>query len=203
MKKERTMPVIKSAIMLMDLERLTFSYIQQWNKEIKPLLAACGFCDDENIRYYLNSLSTEDIFKDLCKIDDARLRFMVDYSTFKGENFWDLFRDPDCKVNSPYDKGFVFRPMPLAYEGLRDKVLKAIYVKDCNLYSSEQIISEECIVKPDQQKCELYEMVAEFCEKLKATYPQQKNVHALFGKDRAGNIIPNAEGIVFGHNGLH
>ena len=195
-----------SIMMATDLEELAEKYISKFTKEVKPVLLFCGLFDDNHIRRYMKSADMSEIYADAIEKDGARIALLEDFVTARGEDFWQQFRDPDCEVKAPYSDGFVFRPMPLweIPTWQRDKVIRAIVVKDRRLSIDNRIIREESLVYPTKRMLELYAMVTAFCDELNAMKIKRKNILKwLLTYDRKGHVVPNEEGILWGEGTFH
>ena len=194
-----------STFQYMDLSRNVTDFIVQFCREIEPLIELFGLWDDEHIRKYINSYSVEDIYADALAQSKENVEITARILKSRGENIWVKFRADDCNVESPSEPGFVFRVMPLAYDRLREKWLKAISVEDCHIKVSDSILRQESFVPLTQRQKECVEMVTEFCEAMKSKNWGRKGYQKIlfFTHDKDGDLAPNIEGIVFGSNGIN
>ena len=196
-------PKLKSVCLYMDLHRLAIDFVQQFEKNVKPMLTILGVMNDINIRRYIHSKTFSDIYEDAVAANAVRVNLVEDLAKVKGEDFWAPMRAPGCDVKSPKDEGFVFREMPLADDAYRLKWIKAISVENCSLKISDQTLREESLVSPSRKVLAIYDTVAEFCDKLNAINIGKRGLRDLFAKDSDGGFKPNAEGIMWPGGGLH
>lgn len=186
-----------------DLNECITHFVVDFCKEISPALTLLGLTDDESLNKSLRATTLEEPYKEAVKRDPVRIKMFEEFSAAKGEDFWKAFRDPESRGKNPREKGFVFKEMPLAFEANRGSWLKAISFKNGLIEISEEVIREESYitVSPAVEKC--YELVSDFCNKLKELNCNRNNARFLFLTDREGNLVPNKEGIIWGHTGLH
>ena len=191
-------PTIHSVEMYRDLSMLSAQFVSEFIKEVRPVLIALGVSDDVSIRKYIHSRTYEDIYKDAVERNEMRVQFFEDMAKTRGEDFWMAIRDESSKVLTPKERGFVFKQLPLAEDVYRDKILKAVTVENGVLKTDDSILREESILLPDPWMVECYEMVSEFCKRLKAKNFKRKKMQSLFIYDKDGNLTPNINGIVWG-----
>ena len=186
-----------------DLNECITHFVVDFCKEISPAFTLLGLTDDESLNKFIRSTTLEEPYKEALERDPVRIKMFEEFSSAKGEDFWKAFRGTESKGKNPREKGFVFKEMPLAFEANRDSWIKAISFKNGLIEISEEVIREESYiaVSPETEKC--YELVSDFCNKLKELNCNRNNARILFSTDREGNLVPNEEGIIWGNVGLH
>lgn len=144
--------------------------MELYEKKVIPTLRKFGVCNDEVIASIMMADTMEAIYHEAIKRNEKTLKILEEMANSREEDFWAPLREHGTEVKNPWDEGFIFREMPLANEPMwmKEKVIKSITVKGCKLSFSQSILEEEAVYIPTDNQRELYDIIVEFCDKLKA-----------------------------------
>ena len=190
-----------STSLLMDLHFLIGDVMRGYYGVVKPVLLFCGLLQDEFIRKTFEWKDMKPIYLAAMETKAERMNMLEDISSARGEDFWEILRDPDCKVKKPTEEGFVFRDLPWGHcvKWQLDKVVKSLRIKDGKIESDDKIIWQESLRYPTDRMRELYDLAADFCEAVNAMGIKRTGIlRWLFVYDKNGNIQPSEKGILFG-----
>ena len=190
-----------STSLLMDLHLLCGDVLRGYYGVVKPVLLFCGLLQDEFIRKTFEFKDMRPIYEAAMETKAERMNMLEEIASARGEDFWEILRDPDCKVKKPTENGFVFRDLPWGHcvKWQLDKVVKSLRIKDGEIESDDKIIRQESLRYPTDRMRELYDLAADFCEAVNAMNLKRPNIIKwLFVYDKDGNIQPSEKGILFG-----
>ena len=190
-----------STSLLMDLHFLAGEVLRGYYGVVKPVLLFCGLLQDEFIRKTFEWKDMKPIYLAAMETKAERMNMLEDISSARGEDFWEMLRDPDCKVKKPTEEGFVFRYLPWGNctKWQLDKVVKSLRIKDGEIESDERIMKQESLRYPTDRMRELYDLATDFCEAVNALNIKRTGILKwLFVYDKDGNIQPSEKGILFG-----
>ena len=190
-----------STSLLMDLHLLCGEVLRGYYGVVKPVLLFCGLLQDEFVRKTFEWKDMKPIYLAAMETKAERMNMLEDISSARGEDFWEILRDPNCKVKKPTEEGFVFRDLPWGncVKWQLDKVVKSLRIKDGKIESDDKIIRQESLRYPTDRMRELYDLAADFCEAVNAMNLKRPNIIKwLFVCDKYGNIQPSEKGILFG-----
>lgn len=190
-----------STSLLMDLHFLCGEVMRGYYGVVKPVLLFCGLLQDEFIRKTFEWKDMKPIYLAAMETKAERMNMLEDISSARGEDFWEILRDPDCKVKKPTEEGFVFRYLPWGNctKWQLDKVVKSLRIKDGEIESDERILKQESLRYPTDRMRELYDLATDFCEAVNAINIKRTGILSwLFVYDKEGNIQPSEKGILFG-----
>jgi len=193
------LPKIMNYELRRELDSLSFQFVVDFGKNLMPFLKRISLCDDIHMRKYIHATTTEPIYQDAIKEQWERVCLLEEVFGGKNEDFWKPIRDKGCTARKPTDEGFVFASMLFSEASpyMREKFLKAIVVENGKLSISEKILDEQSIVEPTYRQRECYDLLADFCARLKEKNYKRKNMHSLFIYDKDGDLKPNIKGILF------
>ena len=190
-----------STSLLMDLHFLAGEVLRGYYGVVKPVLLFCGLLQDEFIRKTFEWKDMKPIYLAAMETKAERMNMLEDISSARGEDFWEILRDPDCKVKKPTEEGFVFRYRPWGNctKWQLGKVVKSLRIKDGEIESDERIMKQESLRYPTDRMRELYDLATDFCEAVNALNIKRTGILKwLFVYDKDGNIQPSEKGILFG-----
>ena len=144
--------------------------VDNFNNKILPILRKYSICNDDVIRQIMKAETREAIWLAAIQTNPRMMDFLESVAAASDEDFWKPLRHYMCKVESPREPGFVFSEMPLAGhpQWIKDKVAKAIIVKDCKVSYSPAILEDEAVFQPTDKQIKLAQLVTDFCDQLKA-----------------------------------
>ena len=144
--------------------------VDNFNNKILPILRKYSICNDDVIRQIMKAETREAIWLAAIKTNPKMMDFLESVANASEEDFWKPLRHYTCKARTPREPGFVFGEMPLAGhpQWLKDKVAKAIIVKDCKVSYSPAILEDEAVFQPTDKQIKLAQLVTDFCDQLKA-----------------------------------
>ena len=186
------------------LHGMARGFIMRFTQDIIPLLRKLGICNDETISRIMFCNSMETIYAEALRINgEDKLNLMEDIALSNEIDLWKPLRAAGCKVLSPRDSEFVFAEMPLSdcATWQKDRISKAIRVKNCKLILSEEIVEEQSIYEPTDRQREIYDLVADFCNNLKAMGIKCDS-GKLFTSKYDDYLRPNAGAILYFHIGI-
>ncbi len=167
-------------------------FVAKFKADIYPILYIFGMLDDKHIQKYLRSVSVEEIYKDaLIENKEAVARLEQETLCDEERDVWKPLRMDCSPVKSPKEDGFVFRSMPLHDCGLRSILLKAISVKNGKLLIDESILLEASTIKPTSEQLELWDMLADFCERFNKKGLNKKHDIKVLFVQKEGGVCPN------------
>ena len=196
------MKPMSSSTLYIDISTTAFRFVQEFYKDVLPLLELFGFDSDEGINKFLKSISTRDIYEAAIAKDEQRVALLSDLYKARREDLWAGFREDGCLVTSPSKDGFVFKNIPYSQALHRQKWIKAISAKNGILNIDDKILHQESIVYPSPRRQECYAGVAAFCDWLKEKNFKIKDKKSLFIYDKNGDLEPNEKLIMFANTGL-
>lgn len=170
-------------------------YVGQFEKFILPILSSLGLYDDEHIKKYLLCDTLEPIYRDAVAEQPERVRFIENEREIKQLDSWKQFRDANSEVKHPSEPGFIFAKMPCGISEELKNIKTCLYVEKRKIRIDKGKIQDLCIVRPTDIQLAVYELVAEFCEKLEELGERKKMPQQLFNSPKEG-LSPNVCGIV-------
>lgn len=195
MNNKKKLPVLVSNFKLVELNRTANRFAKDFSGGIYPVMLKYGVLDEPHIKKYLQCETMEEIYKDAMRENPETIKRMEQMSIFCDTDAWAEIRDCNSPVKSPTEKGFIFAPMPLKDYNYRKSIIRAISIKDGDLFVDEKILEEECIIKPTEKQQKLYEIAAEFCETLKEMGFHKRSVNSILVNTSNG-IKPSISGIM-------
>lgn len=177
--------------------------VMRFTGNIIPILRKFGICNDETISRIMFAESREAIYREALRINgEARLSLMEDIALSNDVDIWKPLRALGCKVFSPMEPGFVFSEMPLSDEPkwIKEKLAKAITVKNGKLFLSDDIIEKESAYIPTDKQRELYDILKEFCDRLQSM-GIKCDAGKLFVSRYNDYLRPNVASVLYFHIG--
>lgn len=145
---------------------------KRFQKGIYPLLMKFGLLDDLHIEKYLACDTTEAIYNDVLAENPSYITYLEQEARIEEmkENFnerrdvWEIFRGTITEAKSPKEEGFVFKPIPGAEISRRKDILKALSVRNLQIFIDRECLQEASIVHPTEEQVELYNVLSDICE---------------------------------------